>query len=260
MGLVYFLIIKQKCGRKVMQFKKVVGKFGRSMTVNHAKRVWNTDSQKAIGVIKEQMENKQGVFSYPCPFCSISNVKFSDRYWRCPSCDYTYPVKQDDPEALKAFMDKYAREIYLSGKGVENSAYEQQGGFFDSAVIYLKVITTSYLCSKIALAIAVYSLFNVFSMALDGRWLMTFVFLLMMAVAMMYSLFFAFKGYCVATKQMFVKKDIGHFEWWLSKVGVLYFLNIAKRQDIDLEELIDEFEQYEKEVASFRANDDLDSD
>lgn len=236
-----------------MKLKENSSKLLRSLTVNHGKRLYNADSQRAVSLIKEQIEQaKEADFKYPCPFCSISNLVYRKKKWHCDTCQTSYLAGSEKSDLLH-FMNKNARLYYLAGKGVENSAYEQQGGFEQSAMAYKKIITVSYAMSKILLITFFWGFYQMAVMVFKQSFVMALLFLIMTITALLYSIFMAFKGYCLATRQMFLPDGMGamHVKDWFMRVNGLYFLNVAKRNDINLADLINDFEQKEADGAIY---------
>lgn len=221
--------------------QKAVG-FIKSLSINHAKRLYNGGTQQAVQMVT-QLGQSTAPKNPACPYCAMSCLDYDGKYWQCNHCHYKAPVKINDIGAIYTFLDKYARSIYLSGKGNPISAYEMGGGFINSDTRYKKRITICYGLSQIALVIVGYA---IYCFVTSDSVIMAVLYLLMIFVAFMYSLFYAFRGYTLATRQLYVDIRIPRLHIWLDTVGWRYFLNVAVGSYFNLAQIIMDFQEYEQ--------------
>lgn len=209
-------------------------------TIGSAKRLYNTSSKEAVATIQE-LSSKKHNGEYICPYCSQEVLKFDEnqKHFKCPACLATYNT---DKEGIDNYMRQNARSIYLRGQGVPNSAYERQGGFADSALASRQQISMNYFSSKLALFLAGVAFIN----GIVNFGALTIVSLMIVALMMTYSLYYAFMGYSIATKQLYIYEDKDRFKNWLKTYKYTYFLNIGKRDDVDLSQIIREYEAKER--------------
>ena len=230
--------------------KKGVSGFVKLLTTRHFTRLFNVDSRRGVAVLddtltklKEVKENKQNV-DFPCPFCGqvyLTQKNDEQKGWHCLACHAYYPVGGNDVSDLKAYLKQYGREIYLQGKGLKNSAYSRHGFDESSDFESKKQVTTLYFISKILLALAFFILLRLIFLDLGGFAIAMHLFFLVDALAV--SVFYAYRGYCLATRQIYIV-GYWHFFYWLRYVGLVYFLNVGRRPYLD--ERISQFEEMER--------------
>lgn len=244
---------------KVASAVKKTGVFvGKSLTVNHITRLFNRGSRRAYSVgegMLDDLERVKTKSDFCCPYCSqtfLSQEQDDPTVWSCDSCHATYTAGKDKKDLYK-FMSEHGRSIYLKGKGKPNTAYTRHGFDETTEVNTLAQINALYIGSKIVFVLALFVFVQIFrtESALNAC-----VFLAMWFATMFYSMYYAYRAYCLATRQMYVYGR-WHFLYWLKSVGLLYMFHVGKRagyqnvvQEFEIKEALGDFDHLFKKPVS----------
>lgn len=223
-------------------FKQTAVGFGKSLTTNHFTRLVNKGTRNAFKAGKQiSQEIKQGKkYQVCCPYCSQVFLDYvGDGVWGCKACEASYDVG-GGTLALHEFIAIHGREIYLQGKGKDNTAYTRHGFDEKSEVQTLAQINLLYWGSRFVLLLAIFVFIQVFRAT---SLLLAWVFVLLFFSTLLYSMYYAYRAYCLATRQMFIYGR-WHFIWWLANVGLFYFIHVGKKPEYQM--IVDDFELAEQ--------------
>lgn len=217
--------------------------FGKSMTVNHITRLFNRGSRRAYSVgesMVSDLEQQKAKSEFCCPYCSqtyLTQEKDSS-IWLCESCGAEYEAGKHKKDVYR-FFSEHGRAIYLKGKGVPNTAYTRHGFDHDTEINTMAQINALYIGSKFVFVLAVFA----FIQAIRTPSAMVATVALLMGIStLLYSMYYGYRAYCLATRQMYVYGR-WHFLYWLKSVGLLYMFHVGKRAGYQY--VVEEFERKE---------------